>query len=85
MPEENYLTIPRLAKLLGISRIAVYNRIKKGQIAARKIGRDYVITDQIVADILGKKVSDQGKHRIDDAIQRTVTEYGQVLKRLSKE
>lgn len=85
MVEEKSITIPRLADLLGISRIAVYKRIKKGQIAAKKIGRDYVITDQTVNDILGKKVSDQGKRRIDDAIQRTVREYGQVLKRLSKE
>lgn len=85
MVEERHITVPRLAEILGISRIAVYKRIKKGQIAGKKIGRDYVITDQTVNDILGKKVSEQGKRRIDDAVQRTVSEYGQVLKRLSKE
>jgi excisionase family DNA binding protein len=85
MTEQNYITIPRLAEILGISRIAVYKRIKKGQIAGEKIGRDYVITDQTVNDILGKKVSEKGKLRIDDAVRRTVNEYGSVLKRLSQE
>jgi len=29
MPEK-YITIPELAKILGVSRIAIYNRVKKG-------------------------------------------------------
>ncbi|MFQ5992863.1 MAG: helix-turn-helix domain-containing protein, partial [Nitrospiraceae bacterium] len=45
MTREKYITIPELAKLLGVSRIAIYNRVKKGQIPATKIGRTYVITD----------------------------------------
>lgn len=85
MTRENYITIPELAKLLGISRIAVYKRVKKGLIPAMRIGRDYVITDQTVADILGRKVSDRGKKQIDDAVHRTVREYGEVLKLLAKE
>jgi excisionase family DNA binding protein len=85
MATENYITIPELAKLLGLSRIAVYKRVKKGLIPARRIGRDYVITDQTVSDILGRKVSDQGKKQINDAVHRTVREYGEVLKLLAKE
>ena len=85
MSTERYITIPELAKLLGVSRIAVYNRVKKGQIPATKIGRTYVITDQTVADILGRKVTNQGKKAIDDAVDRTVREYGEVLKLLGKE
>ena len=85
MREEKYITIPQLARLLGVSRIAIYKRIKKGQIPARKIGRDYAITDQTVAEILGKRVTDQGKKRIDDAVHRTVSEYSEVLKLLAKE
>lgn len=85
MTTEKYITIPELAKLLGVSRIAIYNRVKKGQIPATKIGRTYVITDKTVADILGRKVTAQGKKRIDAAVDRTVREYGEVLKRLAKE
>lgn len=85
MSTERYITIPELAKLLGVSRIAVYNRVKKGQIPATKIGRTYVITDQTVTDILGRKVTEQGKKAIDDAVDRTVREYGEVIKLLGKE
>ena len=85
MVSEKYLTIPELAKLLGVSRIAIYNRVKKGQIPAIKIGRTYVITDQEIAGILGKEVTTKGKKWIDAAVRKTVQEYGEVLKRLGKE
>lgn len=85
MTTVKYITIPELAKLLGVSRIAIYNRVKKGQIPATKIGRTYVIRDKTVADILGRKVTPEGKKRIDAAVARTVREYGEMLKRLGKE
>ena len=85
MADKKYITIPELAKLLGVSRIAIYNRVKKGQIPATKIGRTYVITDQTIANILGKEVTRKGKQRIDAAVRKAVREYGEVLKRLGKE
>ena len=85
MANEKYITIPELAKLLGLSRIAIYNRVKKGQIPATRIGRTYVITDRTIASILGKEVSRTGKQRIDAAVRKTVQEYGEVLKMLGKE
>ena len=85
MAKEKYITIPELARLLGVSRIAIYNRVKKGQIPAIQIGKTYVITDQTIADILGKKMTERGKKRTDDAVHRTVREYGEVLKQLGKE
>jgi len=85
MANEKYLTSPELAKLLGVSRIAVYNRVRKGQIPASKIGKTYVITDRTIANILGKDVSRREKKRIDAAVRKTVQEYGEVLKKLGKE
>jgi excisionase family DNA binding protein len=85
MSDKRYVTIPELARLLGVSRIAIYNRVKKGQIPATKIGRTYVITDQTIAYILGKEVTRSGKSRIDAAVRKTVQEYGEVLKQLGKE
>jgi len=85
MVNERYLTIPELAKLLGVSRIAIYNRVKKGQIPASKIGKTYVITDRTIANILGKEVTKSGKKQIDTAVRKTVQEYGEVLKKLGKE
>ena len=43
-PQEQYISIPQLAKQLGISRIAVYNRVKKGLIQGKKIGRNFVVS-----------------------------------------
>ena len=85
MTIERYITIPELARLLGVSRIAIYNRVKKGQIPAIRIGRNYVITDKTMTEILGKKTTEEGKKRIDVAVDRTVREYGEVLKLLGKE
>jgi excisionase family DNA binding protein len=85
MTKEKYITVPELAKLLGVSRIAIYNRVKKGQIPATKIGKTYVITDETVANILGKKITEREKQQIDAAVRRTVREYGEVLKKLGKE
>jgi excisionase family DNA binding protein len=85
MSHEKYITIPELAKLLGVSRIAIYKRVKKGEIPATKIGRTYVITDKTIANILGKEVTSKGKERIDAAVRRTVREYGSVLKQLAQE
>ncbi len=50
-----YFSVPQYAKLLGISRIAVFKRIQKGTIKAYKVGRSFVIAREEVA--AGEKVS----------------------------
>lgn len=85
MTAQKYITIPELAEILGVSRIAVYKRVRKGQIPAAKIGRTYVITDRTVMHVLGKEPTDKGKRKIDAAVRKTVKEYGDVLAKLSKE
>jgi excisionase family DNA binding protein len=85
MPIKEYITIPELARLLGVSRITVYNRVKKGQIDAKKIGRTYIITDETIRAILGNEVSQKEKDFIDASVRKTVKEYGEVLKMLGSE
>ena len=41
--EKDFYTTPELAKLLGISRISVFKRVKQGSIKGQKIGRDFII------------------------------------------
>lgn len=41
VPEQ--LSVPQAAALIGLSRIAVFKRIKAGSLKAKKIGRNYVI------------------------------------------
>lgn len=50
MVNNQFYSAPQVAKLLGLSRVAVFNQIKKGKIKARKIGRNYVIERK---DIIG--------------------------------
>lgn len=85
MEKTGYLTILQLAKILGISRIAVYKRVKKGQIKAIKIGRTYAIPQKQVLAILGKVLAEEDKKQIDAAVKKTIKEYGQVLRLLGAE
>lgn len=39
------------ARILGISRIAVFKKIKKGHIEAYKVGRNYVIDRRSLTDV----------------------------------
>ena len=85
MEKSEYITIPELAKILGLTRIAVYKRVKKGQIKAIKIGRNYAIPKKYVSDILGRTLTEKAKKEIDSAIKKTVREYGEVLRLLGNE
>lgn len=83
--ENQYVTIPELARLLGLSRIAVYKKVKKGEIKAIKIGRTYGIPKKSLEVFLGRGLGEEEKKEIDRAVKRTVSEYGQTLKLLGKE
>jgi len=85
MVKKKHFTIPQLARQLGMSRIAVYKKVKKGQIKAIKIGRNYVISDCDITEILGKEISAKTKKRVDAAVRKTVRDYGEVLKKLGQE
>lgn len=84
-----YVSVAELAKMLGISRIAVFNRIKKGLIPAEKIGRFYVISMEDVSDIINGSalgvLTDEKKDEIKKAVEKVVREYGETLKLLGKE
>ena len=83
--KNDYITIPELAKILGLSRIAVFKKVKKGVIKAVKIGRNYAIPRAYVDSILGNTLGDSSKKEIDAAVRKTVKEYGRTLKLLGRE
>ena len=85
MKKGEYITIPELARILGISRIAVYKKVKKGLIKAMKIGRNYAIPKKYLVNILGKALKEEDKREIDTAVKKTVKEYGEVIKLLGRE
>jgi excisionase family DNA binding protein len=82
---EEYVTIPELAKTLGVSRITIYKKVKNGEIEAIRVGRIYAIPKKYVTEILGKTLSAKTRNKIDKAVSRTVREYGEVLIKLGNE
>ena len=81
----NYLTTKDLARQLGVSRITVFNRIKKGQIPAERIGRSYAIKEDVAERLIRIHNAPMDEAWIDRGVERVVAQYGDVLKWLSKE
>ena len=74
-----------MAKVLGISRIAVFKKIKSGRIKARKVGRNFMIRREDLPEVLGTSLGKNDKEIIERVVRKTVKEYGQTLRLLGKE
>jgi excisionase family DNA binding protein len=85
MEQKKFLSTVELADILGISRVAVFKKIKEGKIKAMKVGRNFIIDRSELEEILGKVLKNSDKKEIDNAVRRTVLEYGETLKKLGKE
>ena len=85
MENKDLITTAELAKILGISRIAVFKRIKRGQIKAIRVGRNFVIPRDSLPEVLGQVLSKKNKREIETAVKKTVREYGQTLRLLGNE
>jgi excisionase family DNA binding protein len=85
MENKELITTAELAKLLGISRITVFKRIKRGQIKAIRVGKNFVIPKDSLPEILGRILSEKNKREIETAVKKTVKEYGQTLRLLGNE
>jgi len=85
MENKDLITTAELAKILGISRVAVFKRIKKGQIKAIRVGKSFVIPKDSLPEILGRVLSKKNKSEIEAAVKKMVKEYGQTLRLLGNE
>ncbi len=57
--EKDFYTTVELAKLLGISRISVFKRVRQGSIKGQKMGRDFIVFKK---DIDLKRLMSEVKH-----------------------
>lgn len=84
-----FISVTELAKMLGISHVAVFKKIKKGQIPAHKIGYSYAISMEDVSDLIQSSetgaLTEAKKEEIKSAVEKVVREYGETLKLLGKE
>mgnify|MGYP001594998345 FL=1 len=78
-----YISVQELADMLGISRIAVFKKIKKGQIPAERFGRSYAIPRDYASESGG--LTEYRRAEIERAVGKVVKEYGETLKLLGKE
>ncbi|MCX7647011.1 MAG: helix-turn-helix domain-containing protein [Elusimicrobiales bacterium] len=65
---EKYLSVPEFAEKLGITRIAVFKKIKKGILPAIKIGKNWVIEERLTKEYFNLKSERKNKK---------TTKYGQ--------
>ena len=83
--EQKLYSTTEIAKLLGISRIAVFKKIKSGEIKAKKVGRNFVIESKNLPEVLGQAMGEKTKQLIEQSVKKTVKEYGRALQLLGKE
>lgn len=83
--KRQFISTMELAKILGISRVSVFKKIKSGEIKAEKVGRNFVIDQKNLGEILGNVLSLEKKHEIERSVKKTIKEYGETLKLLGKE
>lgn len=83
--KDEYVTIPQVAKILGLSRIAIFKKVKQGKIKAIRIGRNYAIPKKNLESLQGRILDRQDKKKIDIAIRKAIAEYGETLKLLGKD
>jgi excisionase family DNA binding protein len=80
-----YLSTSDVAKILGISRVAVFQKIKAGLIPAQKIGRNYAVKTEDISKALEGTLTEDRKKEIDEAVKKVVEEYGKTLQMLGRE
>ena len=71
--------------MLGISRVAVFKKIKSGVIKAQKVGRNFIIPREELGDILSGTISPRQKQAIEKSVKQTVRDYGETLRLLGAE
>lgn len=81
---KRFLTTSEAAKVLGISRVAVFKRIRKGSLRALKVGHRYLIEPKEVG-LLYRELTERDKKRIHLTVKKVLREYGDVIQKLGHE
>ncbi len=85
MENKQYLSTAELAKLLKVSRVAIFKKIKAGKIKGFKVGRNYVIPIEEFMTAVGTFIPQEKKDSINEVVKNAVSEYGEALKLLGEE
>ena len=79
---QDFISTTEAAKILGVSRVTLFNKIKSGEIKATKVGRNYIISKEEIMKLAENRLSDGGKDLIEQGVDRVIKEYGKTLELL---
>lgn len=82
--KRGFITIPELAKIIGLSRSQTFRKVKSGDIPSQKVGRMFLISQETVKQ-LKKEEFEKDKKIIEIGVKRVIEEYGEVLKKLGRD
>lgn len=80
-----FLSISQAAKKLDISRVAVFKKIKKGELFAKKVGNKYLIKEEDLCDVFQSCISKSQEKEVAKAVKKLFDEYGEAMKLLANE
>lgn len=83
--KKEFFSVSEVAGILGVTRQAVFKKIKNGQIKAEKAGRNFIIYKDDIKEIISNDLTDKIKNKIDKGVEKAIKEYGEVLKKLGSE
>ena len=83
--EKHFLTVIKAAKVMGVTRAAVYKKMQKGQIPFEKIYGRFLIPVEAVEGGVIRDLTEEGKAEIDKGVAKAMKEYGETLRLLGKE
>lgn len=84
--QNQFISTTELASLLGVSRVTIFNRIKKGVIKAKKVGRNFIIDKaDLPTELSSNRIDKNAEKFIQTAVAKSVAEYGETLRLLGKE
>lgn len=69
MNRGKYITTAELAKMLGISRVSVYKKIKSGEIKAIAMGRNYVVESASLPSEIQERIQEEKKQTVEQIIE----------------
>ncbi|MDP2691081.1 MAG: helix-turn-helix domain-containing protein [bacterium] len=81
---KDLLSTTEAAKILGVNRVTVFNKIQSGELQASKVGRNYVVHREELKRYMSKSgdLSEKRKRELDQNIDRVIREYEETLKLL---
>lgn len=80
--KENF-SVTEAARLMGISRTHVIRKINAGEIRATKVGNSYIIKRDDLPGIY-RRITDKDKKEVEQAVDKTLSEYKEVIRKLGK-